>query len=142
MKNINILLVEDNDGDILLTREALEEEDNSIKLNIVQDGEAAIDFINKSGKYKESEKPDFIILDINLPKLNGHEVLKYLKSEEEFRSIPVIILTTSSAKKDVVSAYNNFVNSYVIKSGDYEDYLIAIKDILRYWTKTVILPNN
>lgn len=142
MKPIHILLVEDNEGDILLTIDAFEEGRISNKISVVRDGNEAIDFLTQSGKYVNRELPDLILLDINLPKKNGHEVLNFIKSTDWLRQIPVIILTTSSSESDIEKAYKNFVSCYITKPIDVNDFLIAISKIEDFWFSIVSLPNN
>jgi CheY-like chemotaxis protein len=142
MKAIHILLVEDNEGDILLTREALEDAKIHVKLNVTKDGKEAIDFLNKQGKYTDVCLPDLLLLDVNLPKKNGHEVLKYIKENESFRHIPVIMLTTSSSEKDINLAYSNYVNCYITKPVDVNEFLGVIATIENFWISIVKLPTN
>lgn len=142
MKPIHILLVEDNEGDILLTIDAFEEGRISNKISVVRDGNEAIDFLTQSGKYTNRELPDLILLDINLPKKNGHEVLSFIKSTDWLRHIPVIILTTSSSESDIEKAYKNFVSCYITKPIEVNDFLNAISKIEDFWFSIVSLPNN
>lgn len=142
MKPIHILLVEDNEGDILLTIDAFEEGRISNKISVVRDGNEAIDFLTQSGKYTNRELPDLILLDINLPKKNGHEVLSFIKSTESLKHIPVIILTTSSSESDIEKAYKNFVSCYITKPIEVNDFLNAISKIEDFWFSIVSLPNN
>ncbi len=142
MKPIHILLVEDNEGDILLTIDAFEEGRISNKISVVRDGNEAIDFLTQSGKYVNRELPDLILLDINLPKKNGHEVLSFIKSTDWLRHIPVIILTTSSSESDIEKAYKNFVSCYITKPIEVNDFLNAISKIEDFWFSIVSLPNN
>lgn len=142
MKPIQILLVEDNEGDILLTIDAFEEGRISNKISVVRDGNEAIDFLTQSGKYTNRELPDLILLDINLPKKNGHEVLSFIKSTDWLRHIPVIILTTSSSESDIEKAYKNFVSCYITKPIEVNDFLNAISKIEDFWFSIVSLPNN
>ncbi|MEO6253422.1 MAG: response regulator, partial [Ferruginibacter sp.] len=123
MKAIHILLVEDNEGDIMLTTEALEEGKIANKISIVKDGKHAIDFLNKKGDYENETLPDLILLDINLPKKNGHEVLQYIKHDDGLKQIPVIMLTTSSSEKDILESYKNYVNCYITKPVDVNDFI-------------------
>jgi CheY-like chemotaxis protein len=141
MKNVHILVVEDNQGDILLTKEALNE-GNSIKkkISIASDGEEAINFLNKVGKYATEDSPDLILLDINLPKKNGIEVLQYIKNSEKLRHIPVIILTTSSAEIDVISAYHNLANCFITKPMMLDDFFALMTNLKNFWFSVVRLP--
>ncbi len=138
MKTINILLVEDNEGDILLTREAFEEWETVNKITVAKDGQAAIDFFNHDNKHRIL--PDIILLDINLPKKNGHEVLKFIKGEEKFKHIPVIMLTTSSSKADINLAYNNQANCYITKPNEVSNFLKVVSVLEAFWIATVKLP--
>ncbi|MEO7048604.1 MAG: response regulator [Ferruginibacter sp.] len=129
MKSIHILLVEDNEGDIMLTTEALEESDISHKISIAKDGKIAIDFLNKKEQYQNAESPDLILLDINLPKKNGLEVLQYIKSSEQLKQIPVIMLTTSSSKTDIIECYKHHGNGYLTKPFDVSELIQAVAKI-------------
>src|SRR5688500_15503020 len=142
MDHVHILLVEDNEGDILLTREALEEAKKLTKLSVVKDGKEAIDFVNRAGKYTDASLPDLILLDVNLPKKNGHEVLQYLKQDEALKQIPVIILTTSSSEKDINLAYENYANCFITKPVDVNDFMSVITTIENYWTSIAKLPTK
>ncbi|MBU7569917.1 MAG: response regulator, partial [Flavobacterium sp.] len=115
MESIVILLIEDNEGDILLTREALGYGSIRKEISIVKDGWEAIQFLEKKGAYKNAIMPDLILLDINLPKLNGHEVLARIKSNPQIQHIPVIMLTTSSSESDILKSYQNHVNCFITK---------------------------
>lgn len=141
MTNVHILLVEDNEGDILLTKEALNE-GNSIKkkISIASDGEEAINFLNKVGKYASEDSPDLILLDINLPKKNGIEVLQHIKNSATLRHIPVIILTTSSAEIDVISAYQNLANCFITKPMMLDDFFALMTNLKNFWFSVVRLP--
>ena len=134
-----ILLVEDNPGDIRLTQEALKESNSPILLDVVTDGEQAIDFLFRRNKFSESVRPNIILLDINLPKKNGIEVLKEIKSNDSLKKIPVIVLTTSDADHDITKAYSLYANSYIIKPVDFDDFARVIKLIENYWFNTVQL---
>lgn len=142
MTPIHILLVEDNEGDILLTREALEEARVLTKLSVVRDGKEAMDFLNRQGKYLTSEMPDLLLLDVNLPKKNGHEVLQYIKGSNGLKHIPVIMLTTSSSPKDVNEAYNNYVNCFITKPIDVNDFIRVIASIENFWISIVKLQQK
>ena len=140
MKSINILLVEDNEGDIVLTTEALEECKIINKITIKRDGRAAIDFFETLKK--SSDAPDLILLDINLPKMSGQEVLTYIKSNNKFKQIPVIMLTTSSSEKDIITSYKNHVNCYITKPVDSADFIKAISKIEDFWINIVSIPKK
>lgn len=142
METIRILLVEDNDGDIVLTKEAFEEAQITTHLNVAKDGEQAIDFLNKHGAYSDAPSPDLILLDVNLPKKNGYEVLKYIKGVVGLKHIPVIMLTTSSSQKDIDKAYNSHANCYITKPVEANDFLFVIKTIESFWISIVKLPTN
>ena len=140
MKSINILLVEDNEGDILLTTEALEEFRIINEVIIKRDGRAAVDFFN--GINHADEIPDIVLLDINLPKMSGQEVLMHIKSSDKFKHIPVIMLTTSSSEKDIMASYKNHVNCYITKPIDVSDFMKAIAKIEDFWINIVSIPNK
>ena len=127
MKSIHILLVEDNDGDILLTTDTLEESNIINTLTVIKDGRAAMDYF--SNLVNKNEAPDLVLLDINLPKENGHKVLQYIKKDEFLRHIPVIMLTTSSSEKDVLSAYKYYANGYITKPVEITEFIAAITSI-------------
>lgn len=133
MRQAKILLVEDNDGDIFLTLEAFEESKIKTDISVVKNGEDALEFLYQRGEFKDAFKPDLILLDINIPLLNGHEVLKDIKSNKILKKIPVIMLTTSSNKVDIEKAYSNHVNSFVTKPIQMDDFLSAILKIEEFW---------
>ena len=138
MKGINILLIEDNEGDIMLTTEAFEESKIVNSITAIRDGEKAINYF-KTLTNKE-DIPHLVLLDVNLPKINGHEVLAYIKNNERFKSIPVIMLTTSSSEKDVLKSYKNHVNCYITKPIDLSDFMQAITKIEDFWINIVSIP--
>ena len=142
VRTIQILLVEDNEGDIMLTKEALEDAKISIHLSVVTDGKEAMDFLAKQGKYANADLPDILLLDVNLPKKNGHEVLKYVKEDEDLKHIPVIMLTTSSSQKDIDLSYNNYANCYITKPVEAKDFLAIITTIENFWISVVKLPSR
>jgi len=139
---IHILLVEDNEGDILLTREALEEAKILTQLTVVRDGKEAMDFLTRQGRYPDAEMPDMLLLDVNLPKRNGHEVLQFIKGNENLKHIPVIIHTTSSSPKDVNMAYSNYVNCFITKPIDVSEFMGVIASIENFWISIVKLPSK
>ncbi len=122
MKLANILLIEDNEGDILLTREAFEESKVKTVIDVARNGQEALDYLYKRGDFTEVKKPDLILLDINIPIFDGHEVLNKIKNDPKLKKIPVIVLTTSSNEKDIENAYENHANSYVRKPLNMEDF--------------------
>lgn len=135
---LNILLVEDNEGDIFLTTEAFDESSFISSVNVIRDGKAAIIFfetLNNNGTV-----PDLVLLDINLPKVNGLEVLTYLKNNERYKHIPVTMLTTSSSEKDIMRSYCNHVNCYVTKPADAADYMEVVSRIEEFWTNIASIP--
>ncbi|MDO8965009.1 response regulator [Algoriphagus sp.] len=133
MKTAHILLVEDNEGDIILTLDAFEESKIKTNISVVKNGQEALDFLFRRGEYTEVEKPDLVLLDINIPIFNGHEVLRQIKTTDFLKKIPVIMLTTSSSQKDVNQAYENHSNSYVKKPLDMDEFLEAILKIEEFW---------
>ena len=141
-KLINILLVEDNPADVLLTAEALREGDIPHEINAVNDGLEAMDYLRSEGRYARAVCPDIILLDINLPKKNGFEVLSEIKEDPALKHIPVIILTTSSSKKDIVRAYNLCANCYITKPIDLDDFFKVIRSIESFWFTIVRLPSR
>jgi CheY-like chemotaxis protein len=140
MKNVNILLVEDNEGDILLTVEALEEGRIANVINVARDGQEALDKLEES--YHKGQLPDLILLDINLPKLNGHEVLEQLKQNEHFKHVPVIILSTSSSEMDILKSYKNHANCFITKPVEIDEFVKAIESIEDFWFSIVKLPKQ
>jgi CheY-like chemotaxis protein len=139
---IDILLVEDNPGDERLTREALTEGKVYSNLHWVKDGVEALDFLRRKGKYAASPRPDIILLDLNLPKKDGREVLSEIKGDDDLKRIPVVILTTSKAEEDVMRTYNLHANCYVTKPVDLEKFIVVVKSIDAFWLTVVTLPNG
>ena len=142
MESIVILLIEDNEGDILLTREALGYGSIRKEISVVKDGWEAIQFLEKKGAYKNAIMPDLILLDINLPKLNGHEVLARIKSNPQIQHIPVIMLTTSSAESDILKSYQNHVNCFITKPIEADNFLETVAAIEEFWLSMVQLPKK
>ncbi|MEN9997475.1 MAG: hypothetical protein RI922_465 [Bacteroidota bacterium] len=140
MKNVHILLVEDNEGDILLTVEALEEGRIANVIEVARDGQEAIDKLEID--LKNNQLPDLILLDINLPKMNGHEVLERLKITEGLKHIPVIILSTSSSEMDILKSYKNHANCFITKPVEIDEFVKAIESIEDFWFSIVKLPNQ
>lgn len=137
---IEILLVEDNPGDVRLTMEALKEDKLHNRLHVVGDGIEALAWLRQEGPYADSPRPDIILLDLNLPKKDGREVLSEVKADEELRRIPVVVLTTSRAEEDVLRAYNYNANCYITKPVDLEQFIKVVKSIQNFWLTIVKLP--
>jgi chemotaxis family two-component system response regulator Rcp1 len=136
---IEILLVEDNPGDARLTREALRDAKVRNNLHVVPDGVEALAFLQRQGKHAAVPKPDLILLDLNLPKKDGREVLEEIKQNDEFRHIPVVILTTSQAEKDIIESYRLRANAFVTKPVDLEQFLKVVRSIEHFWLEIVKL---
>ena len=139
---VEILLVEDNRGDARLTREALKEGKVYNNLHWVKDGVEALDFLHKRGKHEGAPKPDIILLDLNLPKKDGREVLQEIKADERLMRIPVVVLTTSKAEEDVLRTYALHANCYVTKPVDLEQFIKVVKSIDNFWLTVVTLPDG
>jgi CheY-like chemotaxis protein len=139
MKNYQILLVEDNEGDIILTLEAFEECNFKTEIQVARNGKEAIHLLFET--YNNQQLPDLILLDINLPLLNGHEVLKKIKESEKTKHIPVVMLTTSSSISDINSTFTNNANSFISKPSDINDFFQTINSLSTYWFETCKLPN-
>jgi two-component system, chemotaxis family, response regulator Rcp1 len=142
MKDIHILLVEDNEGDIILTQEALTDAKIKNKVSVARDGEEAINNLNKAANDGGTELPDLILLDINLPKIDGKEVLQYIKGNPAFKKIPVVMLTTSSSELDIVDAYNHHANCFITKPVDLNKFFEVVKMIEDFWITIVKLPTK
>ena len=141
MKDVHILLVEDNEGDIVLTLEALKEAKVLNTIDVVRDGEEALHFLRKQNKYAAAQTPDIIFLDINLPRIDGTEILTIIKNDPELRLIPVIMLTTSDSERDILKSYWNHANCYITKPVDLEKFMDVIHSIKSFWINIVQLPN-
>jgi len=139
---IEILLVEDNPGDVLLTREAFREGKISNNLEVVVDGEQAMAYLRRQGPYVNALRPDVILLDLNLPRKDGREVLAELKSDDELKYIPVVILTTSRSEEDVMESYGLHANCYIVKPVEYAPFLEVIRSFESFWLSVVRLPPN
>lgn len=136
------LLVEDNPGDVRLTREALKESKLRNHLTVVGDGLEALAFLRRQGSHAAAPRPDVILLDLNLPKMSGHEVLAQIKADSELRRIPVVIITSSEAEKDVLASYDLHVNCYVNKPVDLEQFIKVVRSIGTFWLTIVKLPSD
>jgi CheY-like chemotaxis protein len=142
MRAVQILLVEDSPDDILLTQEALRDAKFANDLHTVMDGEAALSFLRKQGDYETSPRPDVVILDLNLPKKHGGEVLSEIKADDDLRQIPVIVLTSSGSEDDVTAAYDHHVNAYIQKPVDFDEFIRAMRSIEEFWLSIVRLPGR
>jgi CheY-like chemotaxis protein len=139
---IEILLVEDNPGDVRLTQEVLKEGRIHNTLNVVSDGAEALDFLHRRGAYSQAKPQDLILLDLNLPKINGREVLAAIKQDPDLKHIPVVVLTTSSAEEDVISAYDLHANCYITKPVDLNQFVKVVQSIEDFWLSIVRLPGE
>lgn len=140
LRPIDILMVEDNPGDVRLTREALKGGKVWNELKVVGDGVAALDYLHRRPPYANEPRPDLVLLDLNLPKKDGREVLAAMKADESLKTIPVVILTTSQAEEDVIRAYNLNANCYVTKPVDFEQFTRIVQAIEQFWLSVVTLP--
>jgi CheY-like chemotaxis protein len=140
VRPIEVLLVEDDEGDILTTREALAEGKVVNRLNVVNDGVEAIAYLRRDGEYGEASRPDLIFLDLNLPKMDGRQVLEEVKADDGLRRIPVIVLTTSAAEADVLRSYDLHANAYVTKPVDFDRFVEVVRQIDDFFISVVRLP--
>jgi len=141
IKPVDILLVEDSPTDVLLAQEALEHAKVLNKLHVVSDGVEALDFLRRRGQFADAVRPDLILLDLNLPRKDGREVLQEIKSDEDLKRIPVVVLTTSKAEEDILRAYGLHANCYVSKPVDFEQFAYVVRAIETFWFSVVSLPS-
>ena len=139
---IQVLLVEDNPGDVRLTKEALKEGKLLNQLTVVGDGVEALSFLRKQGIYADAPQPELILLDLNLPKKDGREVLAEIKADPDLRRIPVVVLTTSSSEEDILKIYDLHANCYITKPVDLEQFMGVVKSIEDFWVSVVKLPSH
>ncbi len=139
---IDILLVEDNPGDVDLTKEALEGAKVANRLHVVEDGEEALDFLRRRGRYSDAPRPDLILLDLNLPKRDGREVLEAIRADGDLTEIPIVILTSSEADEDIARAYRLHANCYIAKPVSFRQFLTVIQAIENFWLTVVKLPKK
>lgn len=135
-----VLLVEDDPGDVLIAREALSAANLDARLTVVSDGIQALQYLRRKGPYTDAARPDLILLDLNLPRMSGHEVLAEVKSDPELRRIPVVVLTTSSSEADVVKSYDLHANVYVCKPVDFHEFAVVVKQIDQFFGTVARLP--
>jgi two-component system, chemotaxis family, response regulator Rcp1 len=140
-RSIEILLVEDNPGDVRLTREALREGKVRNNLHVAQDGVEALRFLRREGEHADAVRPDLILLDLNLPKKDGRQVLEEIKNDPELRTIPVVVLTSSQAEQDICRAYDLYANAYVTKPVDLDQFITVVRSIESFWLTIVKLPS-
>lgn len=139
---IEVLLVEDDPGDVLMTREAFEDNKLNNTLHVVNDGEQAIAFLTRQEPFDAAPRPDLILLDLNLPRKDGREVLAEIKADQKLRSIPVVVLTTSEAEEDILRSYNLHANAYVTKPVDFERFIGVVRHIDQFFVSVVKLPRH
>lgn len=139
---IRILMVEDNPADIDLTKEALSEGKMHLEVFSVEDGVQAMEFLRNEGDHADAPRPDLILLDLNLPRMDGREVLTAVKSDPDLKRIPVVVLTTSKAEEDIVTAYSEHANCYVRKPVQFDEFMKVVHAIQEFWFSIVILPQN
>ena len=140
LKHIEILLVEDSPADVLIAREALSEAKLMNTIHVAEDGVEAMDFLHQRGKFASAPRPDLILLDLNLPRKNGREVLAEIKVDENIKHIPVVVLTTSRDEEDILKSYNLHANCYVVKPVEFESFVKAVQSIQHFWFSIVTLP--
>lgn len=141
IRPIEILLVEDNEGDIILTQTAFEDAKIINNMHVARDGEEALAFLNQEGEFANVVKPDLILLDLNLPKLDGREVLDKVKNHESLRTIPVVVLSSSEAEQDIAKSYQLHANSYIVKPIDLDQFISVIEAVENFWFSVVTLPD-
>jgi two-component system response regulator len=142
MKPIDVLVVEDNPGDARLIKEVLNSNKIFCRLHTVKDGVEAMNFLYRNGEYSEAPRPDLIFLDLNLPKKDGREVLKEIKTDEKLKQIPVVVMTTSQAEEDIFKSYSLHANCYVTKPLDLDQFVRVVKSIEEFWFTLVKLPSK
>jgi two-component system response regulator len=140
--SIEILLVEDNPGDVRLTEEALKESKIAVNMRVANDGLEALAMLRREGKYADNPVADLILLDLNMPKMDGRELLRLIKSDDSLKLIPVVVLTTSDAEKDILQAYGLHANCYITKPVEFDQFMEIIKSIENFWLTVVKLPDG
>jgi two-component system, chemotaxis family, response regulator Rcp1 len=142
VRPIELLLVEDNEPDVRLTKEALHEAKVRNNLWVVEDGVEAMEFLRQQGRYADAPRPDLILLDLNLPRKDGRSVLQEIKADESLKRIPVVVLTTSKSDEDVLRAYNLHANCYITKPVDFNRFMEVVKSVEEFWLTVVRLPDE
>jgi CheY-like chemotaxis protein len=137
---IDVLLVEDDVGDEMITREAFQQNKIANKLHVARDGAEGLDFVYRRGEHHNAPRPDLILLDLNLPKFDGREILETLKTDPALHHIPIVVLTTSSAQEDILRSYKLHANAYITKPVDFDQYLKAVRQIDEFFVQVVRLP--
>jgi CheY-like chemotaxis protein len=139
---VEILLVEDSPGDVRLTIEALADAKISNKISVASDGIEALRFLRREGEFKDAARPGLILLDLNMPRMDGREFLEIIKNDDEYRNIPVVVLTTSQADSDILKSYNLRANCYITKPVDLDQFLVVVQSIQEFWLSIVKLPSS
>ena len=142
MSQVEILLVEDSPGDVRLTMEALADAKISNKITVASDGVEALEMLQKKGKFCDVSRPDLILLDLNMPRMDGRELLSIIKADDDLRNIPVVVLTTSQSEKDIIESYDLRANCYITKPVDLDQFLVVVNTIQEFCLSIVKLPSN
>ena len=137
---VEILLVEDSPGDVRLTMEALADAKIANKISVASDGIEALEFLHREGKFKDAQRPGLILLDLNMPRMDGREFLEIIKNDDDFQTIPVVVLTTSESDSDVLKSYNLRANCYITKPVDLDQFMVVVNSIQEFWLSIVKLP--
>ncbi|BCL17092.1 response regulator [Micromonospora sagamiensis] len=139
---VRILVVDDDPGDVLMIEEALEDSDVEKVIDVVGDGQEAMEFLRQEGRHTEAQRPDVILLDLNMPRMDGRQVLSAVKSDDDLRTIPIVVLTTSNADTDIVGSYTLQANAYVTKPIDLDDFNDVVRRIDEFFGRVVVLPKR
>lgn len=142
MPQVDILLVEDSPGDVRLTMEALADAKISNQISVASDGVEALEFLQKKGQHSDASRPDLILLDLNMPRMDGRELLSIIKADENLRNIPVVVLTTSQSENDILNSYDLRANCYITKPVDLDQFLVVVNSIQEFWFSIVKLPTS
>jgi CheY-like chemotaxis protein len=140
-KTVKVLLVEDSEADVELVREAIENGKSNINLNVVRDGEEAMDYLRRLGRFKNAVRPDLVLLDLNLPKKDGREVLREVKADSEIGMIPIVVLTTSSVDEDILKSYQLHANAYITKPVEFDSFIKIVNQVKEFCPSLVVHPN-